>query len=266
MSWLSCLSATGRSKRRASSRVSALLRSPSGNRSEASRQFARLRLGHVAERKAQKVELLGRGREQEIALVTVAVAGPVERAAAVRQPARGDVMAGRQHLGAKLARGAQEIAELDRLVAFHAGHRRLARHVAVGEAVDDRRLEAALVVEHVMGNADPLRDRPRVMDVLAGAAGALAVGRGAVVVKLQRHPDDVVAFILEQRRRNRGIHAPRHGHDHAGILRPPFEVEAVSHGGRGLKPRSLAPPSPVGLRPLAVRHLNIGNYRRECRN
>ena len=44
-----------------------------------------------------------------------------------------------------------------------------------------------------MRNADALGDRAGVVDVLAGAAGALAMGRGAMVVELQRHADDVVA-------------------------------------------------------------------------
>ena len=50
---------------------------------EASRQFARLRLGHVAERKAQIVELLARGREQEIALVAIGVGGADQRARSI---------------------------------------------------------------------------------------------------------------------------------------------------------------------------------------
>ena len=112
----------------------------------------------LAERKAQQVELLARGGEQEIALVALLLAGAVERAAAVGQRARRDVVAGRQHLGAELARGAEQIVELDRLVALDAGHRRLARDVALGEAVDHRLLEAALVVEHVVRNADALGD------------------------------------------------------------------------------------------------------------
>ena len=215
MSWLSCLSATARPKRRASSRVS--------------------RLGHVAERKAQQIELRARGAEQEIALVALFVLGAIERAAAAGQRARGDVVAGRQHLGAELARGAEQVAELDRHVAVDAGHRRLARDVALGEAVDHRLLEAALVVEDVVRNADPVGDRAGVVDVLAGAAGALAVGRRAMVVELQRHADDVIALGLEQRRRHRGIDAAGHGDDDAGVLRAAFEVEAVEHSGRGFR-------------------------------
>src|ERR1700737_29566 len=46
---------------------------------EAPRQLARLRLGHVAERKAQIIELLARGREQEIALVSIGIRGAKQR-------------------------------------------------------------------------------------------------------------------------------------------------------------------------------------------
>src|SRR5260370_7335264 len=82
-----------------------------------------------------------------------------------------------------------------------------------------------------MGNADPLRDRARVIDVLPGAAGALAVSRGTVVVELQRHADDIVALGLEQGRRDRGIDAARHGDDDADVPRGAFEIEAVEHCG-----------------------------------
>ena len=139
-------------------------------------------------------------------------------------------MSGRQHLGAELARGDKQVVELDRHVAVDAGHRRLAVDVALGEAVDHRLLEAALVVEHVMRNADALGDAARVVDVLARAAGALAVGRCAVIVKLQRHPDHVVALRLEQRGGHRRIDAAGHGDDDAGVLRPAVEIEAVGHG------------------------------------
>jgi hypothetical protein len=49
-----------------------------------------------------------------------------------------------------------------------------------------------------MRDPDPLRDRARVVDVAAGAACPLAVGGGAMVVKLQGHADDVIALGLEQ--------------------------------------------------------------------
>src|SRR5690606_38416474 len=76
---------------------------------------ADLRLRQAAQRKAQIVDLLLRGGEEEIALVAVGIDGAVERAMRAIGP-RAYVMAGRQRVGAKLARRLQEIGELDRLV------------------------------------------------------------------------------------------------------------------------------------------------------
>src|SRR5690606_21063398 len=78
--------------------------------------------------------------------------------------------------------------------------------------------EPALVVEHVVGDAEGLCNLARIMDVLAGATASLAPRRLAVVVELQRDADDLVARSLHQRRRDRGINASGHGDDdaHAG--------------------------------------------------
>ncbi|MEY9150961.1 hypothetical protein ABIF00_008945 [Bradyrhizobium elkanii] len=179
--------------------------------------------------KAQEVELLARGREQEIALVAIGIRGASERARSVGKPPRGDIVAGGKRLRAELARGREQIAKLDRTVALDARHRRLAERVAVGEIVDHRLLEAAFVIEHVMRDADPLRDIARVVDVAAGAAGALAMGRSAVVVKLQRDPDHVIALRLQQRSRHRRVDAAGHGNDDPCIFRAAFEIQTVEH-------------------------------------
>ena len=139
-------------------------------------------------------------------------------------------MSGRQRLRAEFARGRQQIAELDRAVALDARHRRLAERVAVGEIVDDGLAKAAFVVEHVMRDAEPLGDVAGVVDVLPGAAGALAMGRRAMIVELQRDADDVVAFGLQQRSRRRGIDAARHGDDDPCVLWTAFEIQTVEHG------------------------------------
>ncbi len=197
---------------------------------EAARELAHLGLRSVAERKAQIVELVARGREQEIALVAIGVGGAEQRPRSVGKTARGDIMAGGERRGAELARGLQKVAELDRAVALDAGHRRLAERVAVGEIVDHRFAEAVLVIQHVMRDADPLGDIAGIVDVLAGAAGALAMGGRAMIVELQRDADDVVAFRLQQRSRHRGIDAARHGDDDPCVLRTAFEVQTVAHG------------------------------------
>ena len=81
---------------------------------------AGLRLGQIAQREAQERELLRGGREQEIALVALRVAGAVQLdAPAIRDPAH--VMPGRQRIRTEIARHPQQICELDALVAAHAG-------------------------------------------------------------------------------------------------------------------------------------------------
>ena len=139
-------------------------------------------------------------------------------------------MAGREHAGAELLGGAEQIVELDGLVAGNARHRRLARGIAFGEGLDHRLLEAGLVVENVMRNADTLGDGAGVINILAGAAGTLAVAGGAVVVKLQGDADDVIALRLQKRRGDRGIDPTGHGDDDARVLWPAFGVETVQHG------------------------------------
>jgi hypothetical protein len=81
-----------------------------------------------------------------------------------------------------------------------------------------------------MRDADALGDRARVVDVLSRTTGAFAMRRAAVVVKLQRHPDHVVAFGLEQGRRHRRIDTAGHGDDDAGVGRAAVKIEAVAHG------------------------------------
>src|SRR3954469_15458196 len=67
---------------------------------KAPRQFARVLLGHVAERKTQIVELLARGREQEIALVAIGISSADQRARTIALGTRGNVVSGRQRAGA----------------------------------------------------------------------------------------------------------------------------------------------------------------------
>ena len=72
------------------------------------------------------------------------------------------------------------------------------------------------------------------------------MGRCAMVVELERDADDVIALGLEQRRGHRRIDAAGHGDDDAGVLRTPFDLQAVAHSGRGLA-ALLADPGNEGL-------------------
>ena len=64
-----------------------------------------------------------------------------------------------------------------------------------------------------MRDAEPVGDRARIADVVAGAAGALAPGRGAMVVKLEGDADDFGAAGRRQRRDDRTVDPARHGDD-----------------------------------------------------
>ena len=118
-----------------------------------------------------------------------------------------------QRIGAEIARRFQQVAELDALVAADARDRRLAAAVALGEILDDRFAEPGLVIEHVMRDAEKFGDARCIADILSRAAGPLAAGRGAVVIKLQCDADDLEPGARQQRRDHRGVDAARHRHD-----------------------------------------------------
>ena len=212
MSWLSALSAMARPNSCASARTCGL------------------RQG--AQRKAQQRELLAGGGEQEIALVALGIGGAVERAPARAVVARDDVMAGGEQVGAEVLGRLEQVGELHVLVAGDAGDRRLAGDIGARERLDHLLAEPRLVIEDVMGNAEPRGDVARVVDVLARAARALAVRRRAVVVELHRDADDVVALARQQRRDDAGIDAARHRHDDARIRRGLGQAEAIERARR----------------------------------
>ena len=196
-------------------------------------ELSRFGLGHGAEREAQVIVLFLGGGKEEIALVAFAVdrtkQGAVARIVRQGNGLGADIVAGRQRIGAEFLGRGQEIGELDGLVAGDAGDRRLAGDIAFHERVDDRVAEALLVVEHVMGNAERFADAARIVDVLAGAAGAGAVDGGAMIVELQRDAEDVIAFALQQPGHDGGVDPARHGDDDARIFRLLVKIQRV-HG------------------------------------
>jgi len=127
----------------------------------------------------------------------------------------------------EIARCVQEIAKLHALIAADTRKRRLACGIRRGEILHDRMAETLLVVENIMRNADEVGDTARVVNILTGAAGALALDRLAVIVELQRDAHDVVALLLQKRGRDGRIDAARHGDNHPRLLGASREIEAV---------------------------------------
>jgi hypothetical protein len=127
-------------------------------------------------------------------------------------------MAGGEAIGAELLRGGEEVSELDRLIAADARDGRGAGEVSVGKILHHLLAEAGFVIEHIMGNADGIGHIARVVDVLPRAAGALLLDGGAVIVKLQRDADHVIAFGLQHRSHNGAVDAARHGRHNTGFM------------------------------------------------
>ena len=82
-----------------------------------------------------------------------------------------DIMPGRHRLGAEVAGEAEQVGELDTLVAADAGDRCLTARVAVSEVVDHGGAEAFLGVDDVVRDAEPVGHVAGVGDVAPGAAG-----------------------------------------------------------------------------------------------
>ncbi len=135
-------------------------------------------------------------------MVARGVAGAV-KLGSVRTGNAPHIMPGSERRRAKVACGRQEIAKLDALIASNARDRSFAALIGVGEILDDFFAKPILVIEYVMGDAEPLGDARGVVDVLPGAAGALARDSGAVVVKLQRNADDLEAALGQHGRGHR---------------------------------------------------------------
>ena len=119
---------------------------------EARRKHPGFALVEAAQREAQEIELLLRGRKQEIALIAGG-ACRLDHLPALRPWPASHIVPRDQRRGAKLAGGLQKIGKFYGLIAAHAGDRRFAREIARCEIGDDRFLEAILVVQHVVRDA-----------------------------------------------------------------------------------------------------------------
>ena len=106
--------------------------------------------------------------------------------------------------------------------------------IFVDEAVDHAVAEAAFIIEHVMGDAEPVGDRLGVVDVLAGAAGARAPHRLAMIVELERDADHFGAGARGERGRDRAVDAAGHGDDDSGLARGAAELEIDLHWKRSV--------------------------------
>ena len=124
-----------------------------------------------------------RGGEEEIALVALGIARAVKLGAG-GAGTKLDIVAGGERVRPELTRRRQQLMEFDLLVAHHTRDRRFSGNVAVGERLHDGRLETLLVIEDVVGDAEPIGDPAGIVDILSRTAGAAPADGLAVVIKL----------------------------------------------------------------------------------
>ena len=118
------------------------------------------------------------------------------------------------------------------IVAEATGDRRAPGHVLFHERTNHVSLEALLVIDHVIRDADLLRDSACIVDViertaapLHGLRHALLPGETPLVPELHRKADDVVPVGAQHGRDGGRIHPPRHGYGNcfcAQLLAPSF--------------------------------------------
>ncbi len=134
-------------------------------------------------------------------------------------------MSGGQQLGADLARRDQQLIELEMVVAQAARNRRASGKILGDERPHHVVLEALLLIDHVVRNAERLGHAARVVNVVDGAAAslhrlrhALMPGQPALVPELQRESHDVVALLAQHCRDGGRIHTARHGYRDGLVL------------------------------------------------
>ena len=149
---------------------------------------ADLGLGEMAERKKRTRELWLGEAEEEVGLVLCSISRPLQDP----PPAAGvvfidGVVAGGDTAGADAAGGLNEGIELEVVVAERAGDGRAAMEILVDEGADDVLLEAGLLVDDVVGDAEVLGYAAGVVDIIEGAAAAgLGSIRDAVLAREAR--------------------------------------------------------------------------------
>ena len=154
-------------------------------------------------------------------------------------------MSGRDRLAfVQVPRPAQQRAELDVRVAVDARAWRSAVEVRVEERLEDAGVEFPLEVHDVERNPQLAGDAAGVVGSVERAAALLELGV-AVGHVMEAHPDanDVVALLVEERRGDRGVDAPRHRHKDAAhetaapwpsgsaaTAAEPIRIDAITRG------------------------------------
>src|SRR6185369_16747664 len=126
----------------------------------------------LAQREKKAMELVRAEHMEEIALILVPIASPVEPGAAPFQD-NPRVVARRHERGAQPLGEREQLAQLDRPVAGNTGARGLARKIGVHKGIDDMLAEQRSPVEGVVRNPEKVRDPTSIVLIFRRATAAL---------------------------------------------------------------------------------------------
>ena len=110
--------------------------------------------------------------------------------------------------------GFQQVLKLDFLVTTHTRNWRFAAQIAVGKIFDHCLEKMGFIVKNIVRDTKLIGDIPCVINVFTGTARPFTPDRHAMIVKLERDADDLIAFAQKKPRRDRAVHPARHGDDH----------------------------------------------------
>src|SRR5258707_1065947 len=184
------------------------------------REFAHLRLIHLAQRKARAAELLLRETKKKICLVLGGIGGAAQQPAialGIKLAAR--VVSRSKEVGANLPRGDQQLIELQVIVAKAARNRRASGEILLHERPHYVLLKTFFMIYDVVRNAQVFGDAASVVNILNRAAASLhllghtlASGKAALVPELHGQANYSVAFRAQHSRDGRRIDTARHGY------------------------------------------------------
>jgi len=128
------------------------------------------------------------------------------------------VVTGSDAVGSDLTRRQEELVELQMVVTEGAGNRGSSVQVLVDEGTDDVRLEALLLIDDVVRDAELLGYGAGVVDVVEGAAAPLdgfghsfVTGETTLIPELQGEADESVSLGAQDGRDGGGVNSSGHG-------------------------------------------------------
>ena len=176
---------------------------------------ADLLLGQGSEREEGAGKLNSAQAEEEVGLVLLGIKALAQDGRALRRVLHDRIMAGRDISGSERGRLVPEIAELQLLVAHHAGVRGPARLVLLGEVIDHESLEGYGLVDHIMGDSQRVGHAPGIGDRLGTAAFVLCPAHAVLGPEFHGDTDHFPPLLLQEPGSHARVDAAAHPYDDA---------------------------------------------------